>query len=198
MYRATALYFTQNQVAYETELAEVEKALENIRIDFIQQPQGPGSEKFYRTLLNGEDVESAIRTPEISDIVSQVSALASVRTAMVKEQQRMGQKKGVVMDGRDIGTVVFPDAELKIFMTANMDLRAQRRQIELQQRGISNSLEQIKGNLAKRDHLDSTRKIGPLKQAADAIVIDTSNLTIHDQVNIVYQFALERIDGTSH
>jgi cytidylate kinase len=138
-------------------------------------------------------VENEIRKMYISNMVSEVSTLANVRREMVAQQRQMGKSKGVVLDGRDIGTVVFPDAELKVFMMAEMTVRAHRRQQELLLKKQMLGLEDIIQNIEKRDHIDSNRKESPLKQAEDAIIIDTTNLTLEEQVDIVVQLALERI-----
>jgi cytidylate kinase len=144
--------------------------------------------------LNGENVESEIRMMFISDMVSQVSALPIVRHAMVALQQKMGEKKGIVMDGRDIGTVVFPKAELKIFMTAEPHIRAQRRKLELLQKGEDLPLEEIVENLRKRDEIDSNRSEGPLKRAVDAIDLDTSFKSMDEQVEFVLEH-VRRVQG---
>ena len=194
MYRSTALYFLQNGIDYSSENPEMLKALENIQIEFREQPEGKDPKVF----LNEVDVSHKIRTPEISDIVSPVSVHPSVREAMVNEQRRIGQNGGIVMDGRDIGTVVFPHAELKIFMTATLEVRAGRRLKELEAKGTKVSLEEVIANLKKRDYMDSNRAISPLKQAEDAIVLDTTHLTIVDQVRKVCELAQKIIsEGTS-
>jgi CMP/dCMP kinase len=135
--------------------------------------------------LNGINIEPEIRKMYITDQVSEVSAITHVRIAMVEQQKQMGKKRGIVMDGRDIGTKVFPDAEVKLFMTANYDIRASRRQIELLEKGEIVDLEVIIENLKKRDHIDSTRAEGPLTQATDAQVMDTSYMTLDEQVDFV-------------
>ena len=146
------------------------------------------------TDVNGENVEAEIRKMHISDLVSQVAAIPEVRHAMVAQQQRMGEKKGIVMDGRDIGTVVFPQAELKIFMTAEPHIRAQRRKLELLQKGEDLPLEEIVENLRKRDEIDSNRSEGPLKRAADAIDLDTSYRSMDEQVEFVLDH-VRRVQG---
>jgi cytidylate kinase len=143
--------------------------------------------------LNGLNVEDEIRKMYISDQVSQVSALKDVRVAMVDQQQRMGKKKAIVMDGRDIGTYVFPQAELKIFMSADMEIRAGRRQQELLEKGQMVPLTDVIENIRKRDEIDTTRKESPLVQASDAVLVDTSHLTIEEQVDIVLHYATEVI-----
>lgn len=188
MYRAVTLYFLQNFVTL-TNHAEVERALSEIHISFIRSEKTNENE----TYLNGLNVEDEIRKMYISDQVSEVSALSEVRHAMVAQQQRMGRKKGLVMDGRDIGTRVFPEAELKIFMTSDMDVRAHRRQQELLSKGQLISLEEVKENLSHRDHIDTTRKESPLTQATDAILLDNTHLSVEEQVAFVKQLATERI-----
>lgn len=184
MYRAVALYFHRNNISL-LDLDQVADALKQIEITFVFNPIKQSSD----TYLNGENVESEIRKMFISDMVSQVSALPIVRHAMVALQQKMGEKKGIVMDGRDIGTVVFPKAELKIFMTAEPHIRAQRRKLELVQKGEDLPLEEIVDNLRKRDEIDSNRSEGPLKRAEDAIDLDTSYKSMDEQV----EFVLEQV-----
>ncbi len=184
MYRAVTLYFNQHHVRL-TNLKEVEKALEQIDVGFQYNKKSDHCDVY----LNGLDVENEIRTMEVTERVSQVSTLKAVRDAMVKLQVKMGKKKGVVMDGRDIGTVVFPDAALKIFMNAEMYVRAERRQKELLEREQLVNLEEIKANLARRDAIDSTRAIAPLKKAEGAIEIDTTHLTLEEQVDEIVHLA---------
>jgi cytidylate kinase len=188
MYRAVSLYFRQHYVTL-TNPHEVEKALAAIHITFEYSPDRQKNETF----LNGLNVEEEIRKMYISDMVSEVSAVVEVRRAMVAQQQKMGRHRGVVMDGRDTGTQVFPDAELKIFMTADPLIRAQRRQAELLEKGELVDLEAILENLQKRDHIDTTRSEGPLRQADDALVLDNSNLTFDEQVDWVVERARERM-----
>ena len=188
MYRAVTLHFLRSFVTI-TNHAEVERALSEVHISFIRSEKTNENE----TYLNGLNVEEEIRKMYVSDQVSEVSALPEVRHAMVAQQQRMGRKKGLVMDGRDIGTRVFPDAELKIFMTSDMDVRAHRRQQELLAKGQLISLEEVKENLAHRDHIDTTRKESPLTQAADAILLDNTNLSVEEQVSFVTTSAQERL-----
>lgn len=183
MYRAVTLYFLQNHVSVSNQ-KEVEKALENINIEFRINASGQN-----QTYLNGFNVEDEIRKLYVANKVSEVSAIASVRHAMVDQQRKMGKKKGLVMDGRDIGTVVFPEAELKIFMTADPLVRAQRRQIELMEKGDVLDIEEILENIKRRDIIDSTRAESPLKQADDAIVIDTTYMTLDEQVDQVILLA---------
>ncbi|MEJ5054503.1 (d)CMP kinase [Sphingobacterium sp. MYb382] len=178
MYRAVTVYFLRHEIDL-TNNEQVETALANIHIDFV-----PNTEKT-QILLNGEDVSDEIRQMYISDNVSEVSAIKAVRTAMVAQQQQLGKVKNIVMDGRDIGTTVFPDADLKIFMTASPEVRATRRYAELTANGDRVSIEDVKANLAHRDHIDSTREESPLRQAEDAIVLDNSELCQEEQLAFV-------------
>ncbi|MCF0159922.1 MAG: (d)CMP kinase, partial [Bacteroidaceae bacterium] len=156
---------------------ELDKQILNIKISFklYQESQRP------QTYLNGEWVENEIRTMEVSSRVSPIAALGFVREAMVSLQQQMGKDKGIVMDGRDIGTTVFPDAELKIFVTASAEVRAQRRYDELKAKGQESSFESILQNVKERDELDMSRSVSPLRQAEDAILLDNSNMSIAEQ-----------------
>ena len=182
MYRAVTLYFLRNEIDLNDPIA-VESALDNIHINFEYRDE----QTF--VFLNEEDISEEIRQMPVSEKVSQVSAIKAVRTAMVRQQQRMGKSKNIIMDGRDIGTVVFPDATLKFFMTADPQIRAERRYKELINKGEKVSLEEIYANLALRDHQDTTREESPLIQAADAIVLDNSNIDQEMQL----EFALSYI-----
>ncbi|MGW8122037.1 (d)CMP kinase [Roseivirga echinicomitans] len=189
MYRAVTLYMLQNKVDIKNE-AEVLKALDVITIDFRHNPGTGKSETF----LNGVCVEEEIRKMYVSESVSPVAAIKAVRVAMVAQQQEMGKHRGVVMDGRDIASVVFPDAELKIFMKASDEARAKRRQMELEEKGEKASLEEIVKNFRERDLQDSTREESPLIQVPEAIVIDTSEMEFEVQVNKVLTLAKEKIE----
>ena len=189
MYRAVTHYFQQNFVNLTNPKA-VAEALKNISIEFNFNAKAGTNE----ICLNGLNVESEIRSMEVSEQVSEVSALPQVRTCMVDLQRKMGKKKGLVMDGRDIGTTVFPDADLKIFMTADFDVRAARRQQELLDKKEMVALQDIKENLAKRDNIDTTRKESPLRKAEDAYVVDTTNISIDEQVNQIIDLAKEKIN----
>lgn len=188
MYRAVTYYFLQNYVN-QTNPKAVKKALNSIHIEFHHNSRSGENE----TYLNGLNVENEIRKMEVSNNVSEVSALADVRTCMVEQQRKMGKKKGVVMDGRDIGTAVFPEAELKIFMTADFEARAARRQKELLEKKQLVDLEEVKANLNKRDHIDTTRKENPLRKAEDAHVIDTTHVTLEEQVDLILDLASAKI-----
>lgn len=186
MYRAVTLYFLEHHIAL-TNPKEVLKALQQIHISFKVN-----SRNVSETYVNGLNVEQDIRKMRISENVSQVSTLKDVRHALVEQQRRMGKEKGVMMDGRDIGTVVFPAAELKLFMTADILVRAFRRQRELLDRGQLVDLDDVIDNLLQRDKTDTGRTESPLRQAADAIVIDTTHISIDEQVDEVVRLAVSR------
>ena len=186
MYRAVTLYFIQNEVNIESE-PEVLAALEHIDIDFSVTPNG----KF--TLLNGVNVEAEIRKMTVSDRVSEISAIPSIRKKMVEQQKKLAAAKGVVMDGRDIGTVVIKDAELKLFLTAEPDIRAKRRFDELKSANIDTDLEAIKTNLLSRDKIDSTREDSPLMQAPDAILLDNSYMSREEQHSFVLHLIKKKL-----
>ncbi len=179
MYRAVALYCLRNNLI-EGDKIDTEKLreqMDNIKITFEADPATKNSV----TLLNGVNVEHEIRSLEVSRMVSQVAALDFVRSEMVEQQRNMGKQKGIVMDGRDIGTTVFPDAELKIFVTASAEVRAQRRYDELKARGDNPDYSEILENVQLRDHIDQTREVSPLKKADDALLLDNSNMTREEQ-----------------
>ena len=186
MYRAVTLYLLEKQILFD-DLARIEEALHALHISF-RRSRRTGRNEVY---LDGVNREDDIRQMVISNSVSEVSVIPMVRHALVAQQQRMGRKRGVVMDGRDIGTTVFPDAEVKVFMTADVVVRAQRRQAELAEKNETVALDAIIENLRKRDHLDSTRAESPLRRAADAVLLDTTHLVIDEQVD----FVLERVSA---
>lgn len=186
MYRAVTWYILKNNISLNDEKA-LANALANIEIDFI--PNSTNNQ----LLLNGEDITEAIRTMEVSAMVSEVSAIKIVRDVLVQQQQDLGKKSSIVMDGRDIGTTVFPHADLKIFMTANPQIRAERRYAELTAKGEHITMEEVKENLAHRDHIDSTRKESPLRQAEDAIVLDNSELNQEQQLDIVIDLVNKKL-----
>lgn len=186
MYRGVTLHLLEQGIGFD-DLVRIEQVLRDISISFRRHRRTGRNELF----LNGVNREDDIRQMRISNSVSEVSVIPMVRHAMVAQQQRMGRKRGVVMDGRDIGTTVFPDAEVKIFMTADVTLRAQRRQDELAEKGEQVPLEDIIENLRKRDHLDSTRAESPLRRAPDAVLLDTTHITISEQVD----FVLDRVSS---
>lgn len=177
MYRAVTQYFIKNNVTI-TNPKNVERALENIIVSFELNSKTGESDTF----LNGLRVENEIRLMEVTEAVSEVSALSPVRKAMVAQQKKLAKKKGVIMDGRDIGTVVLPDAELKIFMSADINVRTLRRQKELMEKDQLLDFNVVKDNLERRDEIDSSREDSPLRQADDAIIMDTTYLTIDEQV----------------
>ena len=177
MYRAVALYAQRLGIANpESGYTDLLAQLENIHIDFIQTPEGQ------HVTLNGEDVETYIRTLEIGNLASQISTIKEVRAFLVAQQQTMGEKKGIVMDGRDIGTVVFPHAELKLFLTASPEVRAERRFKELQAKGENPVWEEVLADVNDRDYRDTHRAESPLRQADDAVVVDNSHLTREEQM----------------
>ena len=188
MYRAVTLYFLDHHVSL-TNPKEISRALSQIQISFKLNPRKEVSE----TYLNGLNVEKDIRKMRVSEMVSPVSTIKEVRAAMVEQQRKMGKDRGVVMDGRDIGTVVFPQAELKLFMTADILVRAFRRQKELMERDQLVDLDDVVHNIIQRDKIDTTRAESPLKQAPDALVIDTTHITIDEQVDEVVRIALSKI-----
>ncbi|HLT74013.1 MAG TPA: (d)CMP kinase [Ohtaekwangia sp.] len=187
MYRAVTLNFLDRHVSL-TNPKEIQRALQETQITFHLN-----SKKESETFLNGLNVEKKIRSMRVSEMVSQVSTIKDVRVAMVDLQRKMGREKGVVMDGRDIGTTVFPAAELKLFMTADMLVRAFRRQRELLERNQLVDLDEVMDNLIRRDEIDTTRQESPLKQSPDAIVIDTTFITLDEQVDEVVRLALGRM-----
>ena len=189
MYRAVTLYALRHQLFKadgEVDAASLQQAMPDISVSFQFNKQTGKPD----TYLNDELVEQEIRTMQVSETVSKIAALPFVRTALVAQQQRMGVDKGIVMDGRDIGTVVFPRAELKIFVTASAEVRAQRRYDELQQKGMPARYDDILKNVQERDYIDSHREVSPLRKADDAIELDNSNLTIDEQ----QQWLLRQVD----
>jgi CMP/dCMP kinase len=177
MYRAITLYFLRNHIDW-TDTAEVNEALRNINLEFQYNEKSQQSEIY----LNDENVEYVIRDLVIAEKVSDVAAIKEVRTFAVAQQQKMGERKGIVMDGRDIGTTVFPDAALKIFMEADIATRVERRFKEMYEKNPNITIEEVKNNLEMRDYIDSNRDVSPLRKAADAVVINNTNLTIEEQL----------------
>lgn len=191
MYRAVALWCIENN-ASENTIYNKEKLISNldeIKIEFRFYPEIQSSQ----TYLNGRNVEKEIRGMAVSEIVSKISSIKEVRKKMIALQRKFGANKGVVMDGRDIGSFVFPDAELKLFMTADPLIRAKRRYDELKEKGIEVSLEEIKENLRQRDYEDTTREENPLIQVADAVVLNNSNFTPDEQFNIAWALVEDRL-----
>ena len=193
MYRAVTLFAMQKGFIEDAKVNQgaLENALKDISIDFKKNESTGVAEVF----LNGINVEKQIRTLEVSALVSPVAAISAVRIKLVSQQQKLGQNKGVVMDGRDIATVVFPKAELKIFLDASAPTRAERRYKELIANGDEVSLEDVLINVVERDRLDSSRKDSPLVKAKDAIAIDNSHMNLEDQFHVILQLAKDRIAG---
>ena len=194
MYRSVTLYALRHGLFHEdgsVRTAELEQAMPDIRISFQLNPETGRPD----TYLNGECVEQEIRSLEVSSHVSPIAAVGFVRRALVAQQQQMGQDKGVVMDGRDIGTVVFPDAELKVFVTASPEVRAQRRFDELQAKGMPADYEDILKNVQERDYIDSHREESPLRQAEDALLLDNSDMTIPEQKAWLLERFHERVSA---
>ncbi len=185
MYRAITLYFLRNSIDW-TDKKEVKEALKNISMEFAFNEKSQQSE----ILLNGENIEYLIRDFIVAEKVSDVSAIKEVREFAVAQQQQMGRKKGIIMDGRDIGTTVFPKAELKFFMTADIAVRVERRFKEMYEKNPNVTIEEVKNNLEMRDYIDSNREVSPLRKAADAVILDNTNLTMEQQL----KFALSQIE----
>jgi len=187
MYRVVTLYALRNGLINNgvPDIQKIIRELKNIKITFKwDEISGKNT-----TFLNGENVEEEIRRLEVSQNVSPISTIAEVRHEMVKQQRENGKNKGIVMDGRDIGTVVFPEAELKIFMTASPEIRAQRRYLELKEKGVEVDFNSILQNVEGRDEIDSSRAVSPLKKADDALILDNSNLTREEQL----KWTLEKV-----
>ena len=188
MYRAITLYFLRNHIDW-TKQRQVEEALRNITLEF----KSNGKDGECEIYLNDENVEYVIRDLVVAEKVSDVAAIKEVRSFAVAQQQLMGKKKGIVMDGRDIGTVVFPKAELKIFMTADNVIRVERRFKELYEKNPNITIEEVKANLEMRDYIDSHREVSPLRKAEDAIELDNSNIGIKEQLEIVLGWTREKL-----
>ncbi|WP_291943821.1 (d)CMP kinase [Cetobacterium sp.] len=184
MYRMVALYILENNIDFNN-VADVENILNNIKVDIID-------DKF---ILNGKDVSLEIRTPEVTKIVSPVSAIKAVRVKLVDLQREISKGKKVILDGRDIGTVVFPNADLKVFLVASPEERAKRRVKDYASKGITEDFETVLKDILERDHTDSTRKESPLKKAEDAIEVDTSFLNIEKSVQAISNLIKEKIGG---
>ena len=189
MYRAIALYFLRNNIAFNDTIS-IEAALHAIELRFKYNSVSQKSDMY----LNGENVEQEIREMQVSQKVSEVASIAAVRDFAVAQQQAMGIDKGIVMDGRDIGTVVFPNAELKLFVTADPAIRIERRYQELLQTNPAIQKEEVAANLQHRDLMDSTRAHSPLKQAEDALVLDNTNLDRAQQFDLAMQWAMNKIN----
>jgi cytidylate kinase len=193
MYRAVALFFLRAGIDFDN-ILDIAAALNKITLQFKYNPATLQSDMY----LNEENVEQEIREMRVSQKVSEVATIALVRDFAVAQQQAMGESKGIVMDGRDIGTVVFPKAELKIFVTASPDIRVQRRFLELSAKNSAITVEEIAENLQHRDLIDTTREHSPLKQAEDALVLDNSNMSREEQLTIALQWAQERISQANN
>ncbi|WP_315516965.1 (d)CMP kinase [Hoylesella shahii] len=192
MYRAVTLFAMRNGMIApngEVNRDELKQKMQTLRVEFKLNEQTGRAE----TYLNGENVENEIRGMEVSSHVSAIAAIDFVRTALVEQQQRMGRDKGIVMDGRDIGTVVFPDAELKVFVTASAEIRAQRRFDELKGKGVEANFDEILNNVQQRDYIDSHREVSPLRKADDAIELDNGELTIAQQLQWLVEKFEERV-----
>lgn len=189
MYRAITLYFLRNHINW-LDTDQVNNALADITLIFKFNDKT----QQYEIYLNKENVEYVIRDLVIAEKVSDIAAIKAVRTFAVAQQQKMGSQKGIVMDGRDIGTTVFPDAELKFFMTADIAVRVERRYMEMFEKNPNTSIDDVKANLEMRDYIDSNRQISPLRKAADAIELDNTSITIEEQLEIALQLAKDRIN----
>lgn len=192
MYRAVTLFAMRNGMIApngEVNRDELKQKMQTLRVEFKLNEQTGRAE----TYLNGENVENEIRGMEVSSHVSAIAAIDFVRTALVEQQQRMGRDKGIVMDGRDIGTVVFPDAELKVFVTASAEIRAQRRFDELKGKGVEANFDEILNNVQQRDYIDSHREVSPFRKADDAIELDNGELTIAQQLQWLVERFEERV-----
>lgn len=187
MYRAITLYFLRNHIDW-TDISEVKAALKNITLKFAYNQSSEKSEIY----LNDENVEYVIRDLVIAEKVSDVAAIKEVREFAVAQQQKMGKDKGIIMDGRDIGTVVFPKAELKIFMTADNAIRVERRFKELYEKNPNITIEEVKNNLEMRDYIDSHREVSPLKKAEDAVILDNTRLTEEEQLQKALNWVKEK------
>jgi cytidylate kinase len=194
MYRAVTLYFMRKGYTGKggLKMKNILEDIKNIHICFVYNPDILE----YETFLNSENVEREIRGVEVSSYVSRISQIPEVRSRMVEQQRQIGVFKGIVMDGRDIGTVVFPDADLKIFMTASVDIRSKRRYDELRNKGVEVDFEEIRRNIIARDIADENRDISPLRRAEDAILLDNSRMTVAQQMEWVMKIIMEKFDGS--
>lgn len=192
MYRAVTLLALRNNLFGDDGKIDEGRLEQLLKDTTITQQYNPQTGKA-ETLLNGENVEDEIRTMRVSNHVSPIAALPFVRTEMVRQQQAMGRKGGIVMDGRDIGTTVLPDAEMKIFVTARPEVRAQRRYLELTAQGQQVTIEEVMQNLEQRDYIDSHREVSPLRQADDAVVLDNTNLTREEQLAMLMALYNQRV-----
>ncbi len=192
MYRAITLYFLRNHINWN-DTKEVIEALNNITLEFEYNKENAGCEMY----LNDENVEWLIRDMLVAENVSEVAAVKEVREFAVAEQRKIGKGKGIVMDGRDIGSMVFPKAELKIFLTADPAIRVERRFREMLKKNPNITIDEVKANLEMRDYIDSNREFSPLRMAKDAVILDNSNLSTKEQLKIALRFAKERMEPVS-
>ena len=180
MYRAVTLYIIENSIDYQN-LKKLNNILDEIRLEFIKE----NTSDSYQIFLNNKNVEKKIRSKKVSELVSEISKISIIRKKLVKMQRKIGDNKGIVMEGRDIATVVFPDAELKIFMQADINVRAKRRLKDFEKIGKKISLKEVKLNLLERDNKDSSRKDSPLKITSDSLILDTTSISLQDQIEFI-------------
>ena len=180
MYRAVTLYIIENSIDYQN-LKKLNNILDEIRLEFIKE----NTSDSYQIFLNNKNVEKKIRSKKVSELVSEISKISIIRKKLVKMQRKIGDNKGIVMEGRDIATVVFPDAELKIFMQADINVRAKRRLKDFEKIGKKISLKEVKSNLLERDNKDSSRKDSPLKITSDSLILDTTSISLQDQIEFI-------------
>ncbi len=189
MYRAATLYIIENSIDYKN-LKKLKNILDEIRLEFIKE----NTSDSYQIFLNNKNVEKKIRSKKVSELVSEISKISIIRKKLVKMQRTIGDNKGIVMEGRDIATVVFPDAELKIFMQADINVRAKRRLKEFEKIGKKISLKEVKLNLLERDNKDSSRKDSPLKITSDSLILDTTSISLKDQIEFIKKEAKKIIN----
>ena len=189
MYRAVTLYIIENSIDYKN-LKKLKNIINEIRLEFIKE----NTSDSYQIFLNNKNVEKKIRSKEVSELVSEISKISIIRKKLVKMQRTIGDNKGIVMEGRDIATVVFPDAELKIFMQADINIRAKRRLKEFEKIGKKISLKEVKLNLIERDNKDSNRKDSPLKITSDSLILDTTSISLQDQIEFIKKEAKKIIN----
>ena len=189
MYRAVTLYIIENSIDYQN-LKKLNNILDEIRLEFIKE----NTSDSYQIFLNNKNVEKKIRSKKVSELVSEISKISIIRKKLVKMQRKIGDNKGIVMEGRDIATVVFPDAELKIFMQADINVRAKRRLKDFEKIGKKISLKEVKLNLLERDNKDSSRKDSPLKITSDSLILDTTSISLQDQIEFIKKEAKKIIN----
>jgi len=189
MYRAVTLYIIENSIDYQN-LKKLKNVLDEIRLEFIKENTSDSHQIF----LNNKNVEKKIRSKKVSELVSEISKISIIRKKLVKMQRKIGDNKGIVMEGRDIATVVFPDAELKIFMQADINVRAKRRLKDFEKIGKKISLKEVKLNLLERDNKDSSRKDSPLKITSDSLILDTTSISLKDQIEFIKKEAKKIIN----